>query len=73
MHYSQCIIFLTGDCHEVHEGSPSTPSIFVVTPDDGMETELVPSVLRDEEERETISMAALPRSVVQTSRPPSKS
>ena len=61
-----------GDSHEVHEGSGSIPSIFVVTPDDG-EGEHMPSVLRSEQEREPIRMSALPRSTVQTSRPPLKS
>ena len=60
-----------GDSHEVHEGSASTPSIFVVTPDDG-EGDHMPSVLR-QQDSEPIRMSALPRSTVQTTRPPLKS
>ena len=80
-HYSiftTCSSFLSlsllGEVQQLHDATDSTPGIVVVTPDNplGEEEHLVPKVCQDKATHSSsrINMNALPRRLVQTSRPP---
>ena len=69
------ILFLhPGETQELIEATNTNPSIVLVAPEGTSEEHLLPAVLRGEQaqqqQQQPIRMSALPRSVVQTSRPP---
>jgi hypothetical protein len=59
---------LPGEVHELHEATERTPGIVLVTAEDGG-SDATPAVCR-EDNGPRIKMNALPRHLVQTSRPP---
>ena len=60
----------TGEVQELIEATNSTPGIVVVTPEDG-DSETTPTVCRQDNSVEPrLRMSALPRHLVQTTRPP---
>ena len=66
----QCdvIVYIIGEIQELHEATERTPGIVLVTAEDGG-ADTTPAVCR-EDDGPRIKMNALPRDLVQTSRPP---
>ena len=59
-----------GDSQELHEGTATTPSIVVVSPED-LEMDITPSILRERDsEPPSVSLASLPPELRHTARPP---